>query len=248
MTHSRCWPSPGRCLADDVPGLARRRYLVPGGDWHGGRVAHLDDVRYGVFLLPDAKTSAAVTTITGSLRAQFGVVSAGRFPPHITLAGSLPLRVSEADLTAVVREVAGRHSPTPVTNAGVKQLWGSVVAFDVHANGCGRPNVALVDLAVDTIDVVRPLLRPTPHLAADLHPREDWHGHISLASHELADRPELRDEVELFVRLLDTPYPDHFTAARLAVYRFHHRDWTGDWWTDFSWEFVCAYALRTTAP
>lgn len=210
-------------------------------------MAHLDDLRYGVFLLPDAKTSAAVTTVTASLRAQFGVVSAGRFPPHITLAGSLPLSVSEADLIAAVREVAGRHSPISITNGGVKRLWGSVVAFDVHADRSSRPNAALVDLAVDAIDVVQPLLRPTQHLAADLRPRKDWHGHISLASHELADRPELCDEAELFVRQLDAPYPDHFTAARLAIYRFHHRDWTGDWWTDFSWEFVRACALRTTA-
>jgi SAM-dependent methyltransferase len=45
-----------------------------------------DDVRYGVFLTPDARTSAAVTTISGFIRAQFGLVSAGAFPPHVTLA------------------------------------------------------------------------------------------------------------------------------------------------------------------
>jgi hypothetical protein len=39
------------------------------------------DVRYGVFFTPDARTSAAVTTITGLVRAQFGLVSAGAFPP-----------------------------------------------------------------------------------------------------------------------------------------------------------------------
>jgi hypothetical protein len=48
-----------------------------------------DDIRYGVFLMPDAKTSAAVASITGFVRAQFGLVSAKRFPPHVTLAGSL---------------------------------------------------------------------------------------------------------------------------------------------------------------
>ena len=41
-----------------------------------------DDARYGVFLTPDAKTSAAVTTITSLVQAQFGLVSAGRLPGH----------------------------------------------------------------------------------------------------------------------------------------------------------------------
>lgn len=50
-----------------------------------------DDVRYGVSLTPDAKTSAAVTSITGFVRAQFGPESAQRVPSHVTLVGSLPL-------------------------------------------------------------------------------------------------------------------------------------------------------------
>ena len=176
-------------------------------------MGHQDDVRHGVFLLPDARTSAAVTSTTGCLRAQFGIVSAGRFPPHITLAGSLPLAFGEAALVAAVREVAGRHSPIPVVNVGPKQLWGAVLAFDVPADGAYQANAALVDLAVDVTDVARPLLRPAQHLTADLHSRDDWHGHISLASHELVGRPELLAEVDQFVRELDAPYPDHFIAV-----------------------------------
>ena len=61
-----------------------------------------DDIRYGVFLMPDAKTSAAMASITGFVRAQFGLVSAKRFPPHVTLAGSLPIAVGEEDLLEVV--------------------------------------------------------------------------------------------------------------------------------------------------
>ena len=206
-------------------------------------MAELDDVRYGVFLLPDARTSAAVTMITICLRAQFGLVSAGRFPPHVTLAGSLPLAVDEARLLDAVREVAGRHGPVPVADAGLKRLWGAVLVLDVHDDVDGSPNVALLDLAVDVMDVVRPLLGPAAQLAADLHGREDWHGHLSLASHDLGERPDLIDEVEEFVRQLDEPCPAQFTATRLAVFRFHHPDWAGGWWTDFSWELVRSFVL-----
>ena len=65
-----------------------------------------DDVRYGVFLMPDARTSAAVASITGFVGAQFGLVSAKRFPPHVTLAGSLPIAVGEKHLLEVVNGVA----------------------------------------------------------------------------------------------------------------------------------------------
>lgn len=206
----------------------------------------LADVRHGVFLLPDARTSATVTQITTCLRAQFGIVSAGRFPPHVTLAGSLALSVAEGDLLAAVREVASRHVAFSVSNAGVKQLWGSVLAFDVHEDATGRPNRDLLNLAVDVMDAARPLLRATQHLPADLHDRDSWHGHMSLASHEVSDRPDLLEKLDQFVRDLDEPFPQRFDARRLGVFRLHHPDWSGQWWTDFWWELVDLLDLGAT--
>ena len=202
-----------------------------------------DDVRYGVFLLPDARTSAAVTVVTTCLRAQFGLVSAGRFPPHMTLAGSLAPAVEEAGLLDAVAAVAERRGPVPIWNAGPQRL-GSGIAYDVHDGRDGEPNVALVDLAVDVMDVVRPLIGPTVGPPADIHAREDWRGHLSLASHDLIDRPELRAEVEEFVEQLAQPYPATFVATRMAVFRQHHGDWGPRWWAEFSWEHVRSFALN----
>ena len=64
--------------------------------------------RFGVFLRPDPKTCAAVTQITSQLRAQYGLVSAGAFPPHITLAGSLPVVVPLAELIQLIGFVLRR--------------------------------------------------------------------------------------------------------------------------------------------
>lgn len=197
-----------------------------------------DDVRYGVFLLPDSRTSAAVTTITTLLSAQFGFVSAGRFPPHMTLAGSLPLAVSETELVASVRTIAARHQPVTIVNAGSQRLWESVLAYDVHRDQTGAANTALVDLAVDVMEAVRPLLTARTHLTADVHDRADWYGHLSLASHDLAGRPEWLTLIEHFVHELAEPFPEHFEASRLGVFRLHHPDWTGTWWTSFTWELA----------
>ena len=201
-----------------------------------------DDARYGVFLLPDAKTSAAVTSVTNLVRAQFGLVSADRFPPHVTLAGSLPLGVGEGRLLEVVGSVVAAHRPFPVHNRGIDQLGDSVV-FDVHDTPDGQPNTALVDLAAGLTRELQPLLAATDALPADLYRPGRWRGHVSLASHELSVRPDLRADVERFVRQLQTPYPSSFAGTMVAVYRLRHPDWRGAWWTDFTWEYGRSFHL-----
>ena len=200
-----------------------------------------------MFLLPDARTSAAVTRITGYLHAQYGFVSAGRFPPHVTLAGSLPLAVTEADLVAAVRDLAGRHRAIPMVNSGPRLLWDSVLAFDVHEDGSGRPNPALVDLAVDVMETARPRLGPAGDLPADVHGRDEWHGHLSLATHDLRGQRELLRRVDQFVAQLNEPSPVRFVATELGVFRFRHPTWTGDWWTDFTWDLVDVVELAGSA-
>ena len=207
-------------------------------------MAQPEEVRYGVFLTPDAKTSAAVTTITSLVQAQFGLVSARRFPPHVTLAGSLPLAIGEAELFAVVDSVVAARSPFHVHNSGIDRLGDSVV-FNVHNQMDQSPNTALVDLADDLARVLRPVLRTTSGLPADLRGRDRWRGHLSLASHELIARPDLRDEVEQFIRQLETPCPSGFPAATVTVYRLQHRNWAGPWWTDFTWEHGRSFRLAT---
>jgi len=211
-------------------------------------MSHSDDVRYGVFLVPDAGTSAAVTDITAYLRAQFGLVSAGRFPPHVTLAGSLPLAVGEADLLTAVREVADRHAPIRLTNHGVHRL-GDVLVFDVHRSDAGQPNQPLLDLVTDVSAAVQPLLRLADGLPADIRDRQSWHGHLSLASHELAERrDDLRDEVREFIDQLAVPHPTSSRSGRLAVYRLHHPDWSTGWWASFWWEHIQSFPLAAATP
>jgi 2'-5' RNA ligase superfamily len=209
---------------------------------HNGGMEEPDEARYGVFLTPDAKTSAAVTTITSFVQAQFGLVSARRFPPHVTLAGNLPLAVGESELFAVVGSVAAVHRTFQVHNSGIDRLGESVV-FNVHNELDGTPNTALVDLAADLTRDLRPLLRTTDGLPADLCGRDSWRGHLSLASHELSDRVDLREEVELFIRQLETPFPSGFEAATVTVYRLYRSDWSGSWWTDFEWEHGRSFSL-----
>jgi hypothetical protein len=187
--------------------------------------------RYGVFLRPDPPTCAAVTRITGQLRAQFGLVSAGAFPPHATLAGSLPLAGPPEALARALAPVA----PFTVRNHGLAWLNGGLV-YDVHGE-----QVAALAAAVDA--AVRPLLVPAAGLPADLFEPGRWHAHLSLGSHDLAARPDLHDEVEEYVRGLAVEVPAEFPAEVVAVYRLEHETWSGSWWRAMEWEHVRSLRL-----
>jgi hypothetical protein len=182
--------------------------------------------RYGVFLRPDPLTCAAITRITDQLRAQYGLVSAGAFPPHATLAGSLPLDRPP--------ELAPGASFT-VRNHGLAWLNGGLV-YDVHG-----PEIEALAASVDA--AVRPLLRPASGLEADLYERGRWRGHVSLGSHDLAARPDLHEEVEAYVRSLAVEVPAEFPAEVVAIYRLEHETWTGAWWRAMTWEHVRSLRL-----
>ena len=79
--------------------------------------------RFGVFLRPDPKTCAAVTHITNQLRAQYGLVSAGAFPTHITLAGSLPVVVPVAELIQLIGFVLRRVPAIVLVDRAGTLLW-----------------------------------------------------------------------------------------------------------------------------
>lgn len=136
-------------------------------------------------------------------------MSAGAFPPHVALVGSLPLAACEARLVSALQDCLGAQRGFWMQNAGVTRLRSAVV-YDVGQLD-GVTNKRLVALAGGVDRCVRPLLDPAaPGLAADLFDPGRWRGHLSLASHELVSRSDLRDEVENYVRRLAVAVPASF--------------------------------------
>ena len=201
-------------------------------------------VRYGVFMTPDPATSAAVTQVTGFIKAQYGLVSAGAFPPHATLAGSLPIS-DETALVDALDAALRTQAAVPVENHGVRtisrsalranvRVLGDIVIYDINDIGPSR-NEALRTLALNVNEVVRPLLASTSGLTADTHDGTRFHAHLSLASHELYERPDLRDEIATYASALPVTAPPHFVANTITLYRLQHPTWSGPWWTDMTW-------------
>ncbi|HSP01722.1 MAG TPA: hypothetical protein VLN90_09725, partial [Thioalkalivibrio sp.] len=68
---------------------------------------------------------------------------------------------------------------------------------------------------------------------------------LSLASHDLSDRHDLRDEVEEYLRAIPMEVPATFMAEWITLFRFHSGNWNGDWWHDLTWQHVRSWKLAT---
>lgn len=201
-----------------------------------------DPFRYGIYLRPDAQTCRAVTVVTDQLRAQYGLLSAGAFPPHATLVGSQPFGFAEVEVIEAVTALLADRPPFAVHNAGVRQQ-GQGFVYDVSENTDGTVNEDVVRLARDIEATVAPFRRPMRNpLPNDFVP-ELFRAHLSLASHDLYERPDLQTEVGDFIRELEVPVPSGFAGRTVVMYRTACVDWSGRWWKTMTWEHVRTWQL-----
>lgn len=204
-----------------------------------------DPYRYGVYLRPDPKTCLAVTTVTAALRAQYGLISAGAFPPHATLVGTEHLGRDEDAIVAAVSAGLAGISSFEVHNRGVIGL-GVGWVYDVHHRADGSVNQEFTELAAAVAEALTPLRRPAPLREAVEFRRETFHAHLSLASHDLIARADLHEEVKEYIDGLDLPVPDRFSGDTVVLYRTSSEDWTGRWWQTLRCEHLRTWRLSRT--
>ncbi|RYJ32031.1 putative carboxylesterase [Streptomyces sp. L-9-10] len=202
-----------------------------------------DPYRYGVYLRPDPATCAAVTAVTTQLRAQYGIVSAGAFPPHATLVGSRHITAPAGEIVAAVTRGLADVPAFTVHNAGVRRQ-GVGLVYDVHHLADGiTPNSAFVDLAARVDKAVAPLQTPAPNHAEHHFDRNTFRAHLSLVSHDMYVRPDLSEEVGEYVDGLPVAFPERFPGDRVTLYRTRSDDWAGRWWRTLTWEHVHTWRL-----
>jgi hypothetical protein len=236
----------GRRIVGNVP-CARSAARIPGRT-HPSALPRddSDPFRYGIFLRPDPRTCRAVTVVTDQLRAQYGLVSAGAFPPHATLVGSQPLGHDEDLVADAVTDLLADRPAFPVHNAGIREQ-GVGFVYDVSGMPDGSRNADLLALAADVDRAVAPFRRPMG--SPELHEFDGarFRAHLSLASHDLYVRPDLHDEVGAFIRGLEEPVPAGFAGDTVVMYRTASPDWSGRWWITLTWEHVRTWTLGGTS-
>lgn len=137
-----------------------------------------DPYRHGIYLRPDARTCRAVTVVTDQLRAQYGLLSAGAFPPHATLVGSQPFGSNEDQVVAAVTALLDGRPAFDVHNAGVREQ-GIGFVYDVATRPDGSHNDDFVRLAADIEAVVAPFRQPMQVPLANDYDPEQYRAHLS---------------------------------------------------------------------
>jgi hypothetical protein len=200
-----------------------------------------DEIRYGVFLRPDAATSLVQTQINVAMKQQFNLVSAAAFPPHATLVGNLRSAVGAAELVALLDPVFTGRAPIPVHNSGIVPM-GAGYVYDIHHNPDGTTNEVLVSVAGDVVDAVLPIALPTEDYLVLPVGQGSFSAHLSLASHDLAVDPHLVEEVGEYLAALPVTPPEEFTADVFSLYAFRS-DWAGHWWNTLTWRHIHSWKL-----
>jgi hypothetical protein len=196
------------------------------------------DVRYGIFLRPDPATCWTVTQVTHALNKQFGLVSAGAFPPHVTLIGNLATPATEAELIAALDPVFHEVRPFPVYNSGIDRREVGTYEYNVNLDESGtRPNEPLGRVAAAVAKAVEPLsVRVDDYMTPPVAEYE-FAGHVGLASHDLAVDGHLSAEVGDFLAGLPLRPPPSFIARWYSLFEFR-TDWSGHWWLDLTWRHI----------
>lgn len=203
----------------------------------------MSNTRYGIYLRPDPTTCWTVTQITTALRAQFGLISAGAFPPHATLVGNLATDASADDVVAAVNPVLSAAPAVEVFNSGIARI-ANCYEYDLNRDsGGGAVNKQLAAIASEVIEAVLPLSKRVDDAHTVQVEDYAFSAHIGLASHDLKVDGHLSDEVGDFLATLPLTPPRSFLARWYSVFEFEADDWTGHWWKSLTWKHVHSWDL-----
>ena len=199
----------------------------------------MSDVRYGVYLRPDPTTCWTVTQITTALRAQFGLISAGAFPPHATLVGNLATDATADDVIAAVGPILRTAPVVEVFNAGVRRVedW---FEYDITNGPLGA-------IAAEVIEAVLPLSKRVDDAYTVQVEDYVFSAHLGLASHDLQVDGHLADEVGGFLDDLPFAPPRSFLARWYSVFEFRADDWRGHWWKSLTWKHLHSWQVGERA-
>lgn len=203
----------------------------------------MTDIRYGIFLRPDPVTCWAVTQITLAIRQQFGLVSAGAFPPHATLIGNLRTDATEDELVEALTPVFTGRAPFTVYNNGVERRGGLTYEYDVNLDEARTsPNAELGAVAADVAAAVAPLSIDVDDYLVPRVSEYRFAGHLGLASHELRVNPLLSDEIGEFIAGLPIAPAESFDARWFSLFEFRS-NWDGSWWENLQWRHIRSWDI-----
>ncbi len=198
-------------------------------------------IRWGLYLRPDARTCRDQAGIHELLTRQYGLRAGGSFMPHATVKGFFLSPSSEDDLIAALEPVLSRAVPFPVHNAGPVRFGPATVVLDIQRQADGSNNDAFTTFHTACLEALIPHIDPNCPNTPREGVRDRFHGHLTLS---MADCPPwLGDEVAQFIDDLRPIGSPDFTARHIHLFAFTSADWGGQWWDTLRWRLCHAWTL-----
>lgn len=178
------------------------------------------------------------------LERQFGLIAAGAFPPHMTILGHVPTRDDDDEVIQAARRALDGVRPVRFFNQGLAEYHGGII-HDIGMLQDGSPNPELLELfrrARHHLDSLR--VPPRNEFKGGVKEETGFHGHISIAAHDLSLRPEQWDEVYEFLAQLDVDMRGEYISDTASLYAFETQSgWDGRWWETMSWRLLTSVKL-----
>ena len=201
--------------------------------------------RYGLFLRPPATLARVQADVHALLRAQYGLVAAGAFPPHMTILGHVATHAPDERVIDAAAEAVAGVPPVHLFNRGLALHHGGI-CHDIGSLRSGEPNPELLNLFRRAKSAFEPLLAELPgEYRGGVRDEEKFYGHMSLAAHDLALRPDLTQEVLRFLEELDIAAAGDYVVDTATLYKFEtSTGWDAQWWEGMRWRHLRSFALK----
>jgi 2'-5' RNA ligase len=205
--------------------------------------------RYGIFLRPSPELARVSLRAYEVVTRQFGLNAAAKYPPHVTVIGSIALSGTEADLTDTIDKVMAGQRPITVHNAGLIAKIGFAVGYELNYLPDGFPNLALREL-YESMRTATAGARA--HVSTDRQAdkrlaneaAESFKAHLTVVGHDAADNPELLPEIKRFLGALpEVQAPAEDTLDTVSLFRFTSADWPGRYWESMSWTLLRSWPM-----
>ncbi len=207
-----------------------------------------DEVRYGIFLIPDARLVEAAIQAMLIAKHHYALTAALVYPPHITLVGSIaidgePMRYEQVRTSQIseredhlvyhLDKVMRSH---PIQRLRLREFsasQGGYLAWRFDDRD-GNDIAALVGDVVEAIAPMR-IFHDTDRFV-ERHRRisaTTFRPHLTVVGHDGAQR--LSDVKRLEQMLIELGYADRteVDCDTVSLYRFASRSWSTDYWDEF---------------
>lgn len=200
-----------------------------------------EQIRWGVYLRPNAAMGRAQAEIHDLLERQFGLRAAGTFMPHATLKGFFRSDASAADLIVALGPVLRDRPIFPVHNLGVTPYARHAIVLDVNHTPGRERNLAIQALHTAVLNGLAPMIHPDCSFSRREGTGNRFSAHLTLM---MADCPDDRfNEVLAFVQELTPIGPPVFVAEWVHLYEFTSAAWSGNWWETLRWRLHHSWQL-----